>query len=146
MGQFRATRCPLCEEDNKPSKWTCKRCTRIVDIHRDLIRNLQHWHSLYEAREVPDSFTSGGTEYSLWDVWTFYEARVILPERQRTAIQYCLFENLVEKAAAVRMGIAPSNPVGIYATIGLTTLLQKSLAGELPRYAITLDQQEPVRV
>ena len=100
------------------------------------MRNLQQWRSLYEALLVPDSLVSedGGREVLLWDVITFYDARVMLPDRQQQSIQFCLYENLKEKDAAVRMGIAPSNPVSVYATIGLTMMIDRAVQGMIPGY------------
>ncbi len=116
-----------------------------MSVHRELIRNLQHWRSLYEAMEVPDTLVSAenGQSYSLWDVQIFYAQRTIVPARMQQSIQYYLFENLKESDAALRMGIAPTNPVGVYATIGLTTMLSRAVKGELP-YSIDLDTKESV--
>lgn len=111
-----------------------------MDVHRELIRNLQQWRSLYEAMEVPDVLVAADARsYSLWDVHLFYEQRIVVPERMQQSIQFCLFENMKEKDAAVRMGIRPSNPVAVYATIGLTTMLAKALSGDLPGYSLDLD-------
>lgn len=113
-------------------------------MHRELIRNLQHWRSLYEAMEAPDILMASDTRsYSLWDVQVFYEARTIVPDRMQQSIQFCLYENMKERDAAVRMGIAPSNPVSVYATIGLTTMLAKATSGELPGYAIEPHVEAP---
>lgn len=132
---FRATKCPICSGDNGDSKWTCETCTPVVDVHRDLLRNLQQWRSLYEGLEVGDVLVAAdGRSYSLWDVDTFYRYRTTLPSRQSLSIQFCLYENMKERDAAVRMGIKPTNPVSIYATIGLTSLLTKAFAGDLPHY------------
>lgn len=112
----------------------------MVNTHRELIRNLQSWHSLYEAGEVPDVLVaSDSRDYSLWDVQRFYEGRSICPPRMQESIQYCLFENMKEKDAAVRMGIKASSPVSIYATIGLTSMLSAAFLGELPGYVIHID-------
>lgn len=141
IGQFRATRCPVCDSPDN-GKWTCPSCTRIVEVHRELIRNLQHWESLLEAQEVPAVLVaSDSRSYSIWDVQRFYGFRVQLPGRMRQSIQYYLYENMLECDAAVRMGIRPTNPVGTYATIGLTNLIGKAVSGELPGYY--LDLYEP---
>lgn len=139
MGQFRAVRCPLCDGDNGESKWTCPSCTALVDVHRELLRNLQQWRSLFEADEVPDVLVATDHRaYSLWDVIRFYEHRTLLPPRQQLSMQFCLFENMKERDAALRMGIKPSNPVSIYSTIGITSLLTKAVAGDLSGYTIEL--------
>lgn len=112
-------------------------------MHRELIRNLQHWRSLYEAMEVDDVLVaSDSRSYSLWDVQTFYEQRIVVPPRMRQSIRFCLFENMKEQDAAVKMGIAATNPVSVYATIGLTTMLAKASKGELPGYVVNLNQRE----
>jgi hypothetical protein len=104
-----------------------------------LIRNLQQWLSLFESMEIPDTLVApDGHEYSLWDVQRFYEQRAVCPDRMQQSIQYCYFENMKEKDAAVRMGISASNPVSVYGTIGLTTMLTKASTGELPGYQIHL--------
>lgn len=92
--------------------------------------------------EVPDVLVaSDSRSYSLWDVQLFYEQRVTLPPRMSESIQFCLYENMKERDAAVRMGIAPTNPVSVYATIGLTTLLTQATRGEIPGYVIELDRE-----
>lgn len=92
--------------------------------------------------EVSDTLVASGREYSLWDVTRFYEHRMILPPRQQMSIQFCLFENMKERDAAARMGIKPTNPVAIYATIGLTALLGKASTGDLPGYHLSLNGEE----
>ncbi len=137
VGQFRATdRCPICQEPNGDSNWTCESCTQVVATHRELLRNLQQWRSLHEVGDIADVIVNGGHEYSMWDLVTFYGHRFSLPDRQQLSIQFCLYENMKERDAAVRMGIKPSNPVSVYATIGLTSLLTRALAGDLPGYVI----------
>ena len=95
--------------------------------------------------EVPDILVgTDGRDYALWDVEVFYAQRVVVPDRMRQAIQLCLYENLKERDAAVRMGISASNPVSVYATIGLTNMLAKATVGELSGYAIDLHPLEVV--
>lgn len=140
LGQFRATSCPICGSP-PVTNWTCEPCTALVSVHRELIRNLQQWRSLYEALEVPDILVGGdGRDYSLWDVQVFYDQRVVCPERQQQAIQFCYFENLKESDAALRMGIRKTNPVSVYGTIGLTSMLLKASTGDLGIYEIDLDE------
>lgn len=89
--------------------------------------------------EVPDILVSGDRSFSLWDGIRFYDARVILPERQQQSVQYCLYENLKERDAATKMGISPTNPVSIYATIGLTAMLASATQGEVFGYHIDME-------
>lgn len=92
---------------------------------------------------MPDVLVSADNacEYSLWDVTRFYGFRVELPERMSQSIEYCLFDNMKEKEAAVRMGIKATNPVSVYATIGLTTLLARAVVNDLPGYFVELEAE-----
>lgn len=136
MGQLRSKECPLCGGTNG-GKWTCLPCTAEVNRYRELIRNLQSWRSLFEALEVPDVLTDpSGREVALWDIEYFYEQRTRLPEQMRTAIELCLFENVLEREAAKRMGTSESNPVSVYATVGVTKLLRMARDGELPLFRL----------
>jgi hypothetical protein len=144
LGQRRATQCPICGSKDI-TNWTCPPCTEIVNVHRELIRNLQSWRSLYEALEAPDVLIGpDGRDYSLWDVQRFYETRTTLPPRMSQAITLCLFQNLKERDAAVAMGISASNPVSEYATIGLTTLIARAYSAQHPEQHMI--QGEPHRV
>lgn len=107
-----------------------------------MVRNLQAWHSWYEAMEAPEVLEApDGREYCLWDIDLFYGGRTILADQQRMAIEVCLYENVLEREAAIRMGVQPSNPVSIYATIGLTYMLVAALEGTLPTgYRINPDE------
>lgn len=119
----------------------------MVSVHRELIRNLQQWRSLYEAMLVPDILIAEDSRsYSLWDAEKFYGYRTVVPERMRQSIEWYLYENLKESDAALQMGIAPTNPVGTYATVGLTTMLSKALKGELPGYRLDLATEVPTHV
>lgn len=131
VGQFRNIECPLCGTTDKTGKWTCKSCTHLVAVHRGLIKNLQLWHSLFEAQQVPEVLmVAEGVEYCLWDADSFYATRIILAPQQRTAIELCLYQNMLESDAAIKMGISSSCPVLVYATIGLTYMLaEQGLAG-----------------
>lgn len=58
-----------------------------------------------------------------------------LPLRQQQAIELFLVLNLPEDEAALAMGLARTNPVGMYATSGLTRLLKLMDTGYLGRFA-----------
>jgi len=135
LGQLRSKQCPICDGANG-GKWTCPPCTAEVNRYRELIRNLQSWRSLFEALEVPDILRSEttGREVSLWDIEYFYEQRSRLPEQMRVAIELCLYENVLERDAAKRMGTSETNPVAVYATVGLTKLLRLARNGEFPLF------------
>jgi hypothetical protein len=103
-----------------------------VEILRECFRNLQAWHSLYEAEGI-DLLTSDGEEWSMWDMDTLYEmSQYYLSVRQRQAIKLCLYENLSEIQAARSMGTDEANPVTMYASSGLETLVHLYRVGMLP--------------
>lgn len=111
-----------------------------MNVHRELVRNLQAWHSLFESQEAPEVLVaSDGRSYSLWDVDCFYEQRVLLPEQMRRSMELCLYQNVLERDAAVLMGVAATNPVAVYATVGLTRLLSLAYNGELPNYRLPVE-------
>lgn len=147
MGQFRASLCPLCGSPEN-GNWTCRPCTVLVDTHRELIRSLQAWHSWHEAGEVGEILEAiDGRSYCLWDVDLFYagrnavtaDRRPLVADKMRTAIELCLHANMLERHAAVAMGIKETSPVSIYATIGLTHMLVAASRGRLPGYYLDLD-------
>lgn len=105
-----------------------------VPLLREVLRNYQSWRSLYEAREVGDTIHDDDYSLTLWDVEYLISNLRLLPPRQRQAIQFCLIENMLEKHAAVRMGVSATNPVSMYATSGLTKLVALIQAGALPRF------------
>lgn len=113
----------------------------MVNVHRELLRNLQHWHSLFESSEIPDTLVAANLQsYCLWDVDLFYAQRYRLPDRQRSSMELCLYQNVAERDAAVQMGIAETNPVSMYATVGISRLLGWAVRGELAGYRITIDR------
>lgn len=112
-----------------------------VPILRELLRHYQAWRSLYEAREVDDVICSSqGFCVSLWDLEYIIENLVVLPPRQRQAIQFCLIENMKETEAARRMGVSPTNPVAMYASSGMIRIIAMIREGLLPRFTET-DQE-----
>lgn len=113
----------------------------MVTIHRELIRNLQHWRALYEAREAPEVLVAGdGHEYCLWDVERFYAARHLLPDRQERTIRLNLYEDRSEREIAEILGIGRNNPVAIYGTVGLTRLLALAVKGDVEGYFTPLPE------
>ena len=101
---------------------------------RELFRHFQDWTSLYEAEGI-DTLTGGdGDEYSLWDLKYLYENLSRLPQRQQQAIELYLVQNMKEADAAVAMGVSITNPIGIYATVGLKKLITMIDEGLLPKY------------
>ena len=103
-----------------------------VGVLRELFRNLQAFRSFIE-QGGSETLIWEGHEYNYWDLARLYEhSQAFLPRRQREAIQLCLYENVLEKSAAVMMGVSPTNPVAMYATRGLEKLLEVFRAGEIP--------------
>jgi hypothetical protein len=98
-----------------------------------MFRHLQAWHSLYEAEGTDVLTGPDGEEWSLWDIDILYEmSQHYLSVRQRQAIKLCLYENLSEARAARAMGTDESNPVTMYASSGLETLVHLYRVGMLP--------------
>lgn len=101
---------------------------------RELFRNLKAFRAVFEDTGLEDIKTPAGTEWSIWDLEYLHTQfdRLTLPQRQ--AITLCLVHNLREKDAARIMGVSETNPVSMYATLGLQRLLDMVDAGELTRY------------
>jgi predicted DNA-binding protein (UPF0251 family) len=106
-----------------------------VSILRELFRNIQAFRSFYETEHQDTIRDAHGREWCLWDIEYLYEQRHLLSTRQCEAIELCLFLNMTEENAAVRMGVSPTNPVAMYATDGLKKLVAMVEAGELARYS-----------
>lgn len=138
MGNLNSRYCPVCGVEDRPGKWTCETCTEIVAVHKELLRNLQHWRSLFEAGEVGDILTAGdGEEYSLWDIQRLAESRHMLATRQAEAIGHFLIENLTEQESSEAMGLGPKkSPVAIYVTVGVSRLLGMAVRGEIRGYRL----------
>src|SRR5947209_1931801 len=94
-----------------------------VGILRELLRSLPQFRALYADKRVDEVVGPNGVSYNLWDLEYLYEvSQQRLPSRMAQAIKLCLLLNMRETDAAVCMGIAPSNPVAMYATEGLRRL------------------------
>jgi DNA-directed RNA polymerase specialized sigma24 family protein len=105
-----------------------------VGVLRELLRNLQQWRSLYESEGVDTLTGPDGRGYSLHDLEYLYSNLSRLPKRQAQAITLYLVQGMREVDAAVAMGLSPSNPIGIYASVGLKRLLGMIEEGQLPRW------------
>jgi hypothetical protein len=108
----------------------------VLDVKtlRELFRQLQAWHSIYESDGVDVITGDLGVQICLWDIDYLYTQLYRLPKRQHEAIELYLVQNMREADAAVAMGVSETNPIGIYATVGLTKLIDMIDAGELPRF------------
>jgi hypothetical protein len=111
------------------------------------LRNLQLWRSLYEADEVGTVITGPDQrEYCLHDIEYIYACRLVqrhdrygrlsyvLSDRQRQAIELFLYDGVSERDCSLMMGIAETNPIGLYATEGLKKIVTMIQEGELPRF------------
>lgn len=106
-----------------------------VGLLRECFRNLESFRALFEDTQIEVLTGPDGIEVCLWDLLYLYDnLRDRLPKRQWQAIEWFLVEGLKEEEVAERMGIAPSNPVGMYATAGLNSLIRMIDAGEFDRF------------
>ena len=62
------------------------------------------------------------------------EVLPLLPTRQRQSIVLCLIEGRREEDVALMMNISPTNPICLYATNGIMSMLSMIDAGQLPRF------------
>lgn len=110
--------------------------TRDLDVStlRELLRNLVSWRAVYETDGVEVLVAPSGTSWCLWDIEYLYDQIHLLPPRQRQAIELCLIRNIKEKEAAVIMGVSETNPVMMYASLGLAKIVAMVESGSLPRF------------
>lgn len=101
---------------------------------RELFRHLQAFQGLRESYNITEITGPGGETYSVYDIEYLYSCRRLLSPRQRQAIEMFLYQNIKEREVAKLMGVAPTNPIAIYATQGLTRLCDLIAKGELPNY------------
>lgn len=106
-----------------------------VAILRELFRNLQQFRAFFEDEHQDTIRDAQGREWCLWDIEYLYEQRHVLSDRQCEAIELCLYRNMTEESAAIKMGVSPTNPVAMYATDGLKKLVAMVENGELSRYS-----------
>ena len=103
---------------------------------REIFRNSRQWESLRETESLDTICGPDGEEYNFHDVKFLYENLHVLPKRQAEAIRLYLIENMRERDAAVKMGLSPTNPVGMYASTGLTKLIDLNERGMIPRFRV----------
>lgn len=92
------------------------------------------FQSYYERERIDTVRDPDGIEWTIWDVQYLYEARLRLSPRQTQAIEMCLYENVKEAEAAVKMGISPNSPVCKYADNGLKKIVSLIEDGHLPKF------------
>jgi hypothetical protein len=115
---------------------------------RALFRGLLMFEALFETDGIFEITDMSGQSWSLFDIQYLYDyamrcptgrkaydkAHPTLPLRQRQAIELFLKLNLPESEAARLMGLSRTNPIGMYATSALTTLVHWIDEGRLPRF------------
>lgn len=106
---------------------------RVSEL-RELLRHLAAFRAVYEETGQETITTPEGNEWSLWDLEYLKAQFGRLTLRQQQAITLCLLHNLRERDAAVAMGVSETNPVSMYASLGLQRLLDMIDAGELARF------------
>ncbi len=95
-----------------------------VDRLRVLLRGLQLWRAALEDLGIDTVVDEDGNEWVIWDIEAIFRAsRHCLTRRQSQAIEFFLVGGMREQDVAERMGIRPTNPIGMYATDGLRTLV-----------------------
>lgn len=120
-----------------------------VNSLRLLFRSLMLFRSLNESEGVQEITAPNGAVWSLYDIDYLYTIAMrrptgnrvydrlhpTLPRRQQQAIELFLVLGMPEEEAAVIMGLSKTNPIGMYATSGLTKLLKFYDEGRLRRFA-----------
>jgi hypothetical protein len=106
---------------------------RVSEL-RELFRHLNAFRAVYEDTGLEDITTPQGVRWSLWDLEYLHSQLYRLTLRQRQAIVLCLEHNVLERDAAIAMGVSITNPVAMYATLGLQRLLDMIDGGELARF------------
>lgn len=102
---------------------------------RELFRILQDLRVEYEKNGTQEIVTPEGNRWSLWDIEYLYQkSQELLTARQQQAIVLCLVHNIRERDAAQIMGVSETNPVMMYATLGLSNLLGLISEGKLSRF------------
>ncbi len=101
---------------------------------RELFKHLQEFRSVYEETGLEEVTTPLGNTWSIWDLEYLYRECRRLKLRQRQAITLCLVHGMRERDAAEAMGVSPTNPVMMYATLGLRRLLDMIEEGTLDRF------------
>lgn len=107
------------------------------DVHelRSLFRYLQEFRSLYELEGIEEVTTPQGRTWSIWDLEYLYAAAEhLLTTSQYRAIMLFLVEDHKEADAAELMGVSRTNPVGMYASLGLSKLIEFIEHGGLDRF------------
>lgn len=115
----------------------------LVGVLREAFRNLHTFRSVFESDGIDVVVGPNGFELCLWDLeYLFERAQEVLPLRQRQAIEWFLVHNLKESTVAEMMGISVSNPIGTYATAGITNLVAMIEEGDFPQFSFEFRRTE----
>lgn len=107
---------------------------RVSEL-RDLFRYLSDFRATFEATGLEVITTPYGNTWSLWDLEYLYRiACERLTKRQQQAITLCLIHGVREVDAAEMMGVSITNPVMMYASLGLQRLIDMIDYGEIDRF------------
>lgn len=117
---------------------------RVSEL-RDLFRHLSDFRATYETTGLDEVTTPYGQTWSLWDLEYLLRSTDRLTLRQRQAITLCLVHGVKESDAARLMGVSPTNPVMMYATLGLQRLLDMVDAGDLGLFGRTREDAAVAR-
>jgi hypothetical protein len=102
---------------------------------RELFRNLIEFRAEYEESGADEIISTLGRKWTLWDLeYLLAMSERHLTLRQRQVITLCLVHNVRERDAAVAIGVSETNPVMMYATLGLRRLLDLIEQGALDRF------------
>jgi hypothetical protein len=95
-----------------------------VELLREVLRNLASWRSINQSDGIDIITCPDGQELHIMDIEFVYRlTQQVLPIRQKQAIRLCLLNGLTEEEAAAIMKIDTQNPVAMYATSGLETVI-----------------------
>jgi hypothetical protein len=130
-----------------PKAHTSRTDPRVNSL-RLLFRTLMLLQSRNEAEGIDEIVCPNGAVWSLYDIEYWYQQAMrrptgnlaydrehpTLPLRQQQAIQLFLVMGVPEEQAALIMGLKQTNPIGMYATSGLTKLLRFYDEGRLRHF------------
>lgn len=118
---------------------------RVTEL-RELFRQLLAIRSTYQETGLEEVVSPAGNTWSIWDLEYLFKATKRLSQRQQQAITLCLVHGMREREAAINMGVSPTNPVMMYATLGLQRLLDMVDSGQLGRFVVAPPTPEQLAI